>query len=153
MEHYNALTKNDSVSLDKWIKSVDIKLIKFDELVSLDGHSYLKRYSPLIIEVRNNSDADLGIILISVIRTNSKVGNDNRFSVPMNTSGLKPGSKAWYKLFVFDPFATKFKDIHIRLTNTQDWADRPIGPESLQKAAKFTKKLKWYHRYLKDGLM
>lgn len=145
MRHFTALKSDDKETLKKLTSSVKLKLLNFDELVAINEPKYLKRYNPLIIEIENQTDETLGTLLITVIRTESKIGDDNRWTIPLDTQGLNPNSKSKYKLFAFDPFTEKFEDIKIRLTTAEDWSDRSVTDKWVERAPEFTKKLKWYN--------
>ncbi len=145
MEHLTALKSDDSTALKELLNSVKIRLLKFDDLVAIGEPEYLKRYNPLVVELENNSNEALGTLLVTVIRTNSKIGARNRWTIPLDAHGLKPNSKAKYKLFAFDPFREEFEDINIRLTTSEDWADRSVSDKWAARATDFTKRLKWYN--------
>ncbi|EPR67266.1 hypothetical protein ADICYQ_3821 [Cyclobacterium qasimii M12-11B] len=86
----------------------------------------------------------MATILISVIRTNSKIGKDNRWTIPLDTQKLKQNSKAKFKLYAFDPFNEKFEDIKIRLTTAKDWSDRSVSEKWFERATEFTRRCKWH---------
>lgn len=145
MKHLIALKSDDKTTLNKLKSSVKLRLLKFDELVAIKEPKYLKRYNPLTIQIENNSNETLGTLLVSVIRTKSKIGDDNRWTIPLNTYGLKPGANRKYKLLAFDPFREKFEDIVIRLTTAEDWSDRSVTDKWVERSTEFTKRLKWYN--------
>jgi hypothetical protein len=145
MGHLEALKSGDTVTLKNLSDTVTIELIKYKDLVAIGTPDYLKRYNPLYLSVKNNSDNDLGLLLVTVCRVNSKIGSDNRCTIPLNLYGLKPNSKAKYQLLAFDPFNKKFGNIEVRLTTIEDWADRSINEIFIGRATEFSKRLKWYN--------
>lgn len=148
MEHFDALKTGNKIELEKILKNVSIKLIKYNKLVSLKEPHYLKRYNPLYIAVENRSDEIINLLLISVYRKNSKIEKDNVYTFPLWTFDLLPNSKANYRLYAFDPFNEKFNGIEVHLTNIEDWMHRPIGGEIMKKPYENSKKLTWWENLL-----
>ena len=145
MEHHETLKSVNIEELAKLLNSVTIELTKYEELVSIEEPHYLKRYNPLYISVENTSDTTIELLLLTVVRNNSKIGSDNRCTIPLKTFGLKPNSKAKYRLLAFDPFREIFDGIEIRLTTLEDWATRSVVDKWIGRAPEFSKKLKWYN--------
>ncbi len=145
MEHLEALRSGKSDPVNKLVKDVPIKLIKYRELVSIEEPRYLKRFNPIYFSVENNSNNTIELLLLTVIRKNSIIGKDNRATIPLKTFGLQPNAKANYRLYAFDPFNQKFKGIEIHLTTLDDWSMWPVVDKWIGRAPEFSKKLKWYN--------
>jgi hypothetical protein len=140
------IKSNRQTELETFISLVTVQLLSFDrELVPLPNSTgklkWIPRCNKLEIEITNKSSEIIDNLLLTVFRTNSKIGEDNFDTVPIKTYNLQSNSKGKYEIIVFDPFNEKFEEIEVRISTKEDWEKRKKNKEWLNRASDFSKRI------------
>ena len=140
------IRSNRQYELEKFISLVKVQLLSYDKeripYPNASGKfSWIPRCNKVIIEINNNSDEIIEDILLTVIRNNSKIGNDNFDTIPIKTYQLLPKSKGKYEIIVFDAFNEKFEGMDIRISTKDDWEKRKKVDNLLNRASEFSKRI------------
>lgn len=139
------IRSNRLSELEQFLDQVVVRLISFDKklvpLPKAEGKfSWIPRCNRLFIEITNGSRYTIEDLLLTVYRTNSKIGKDNLETVPIKTYGLLPGATGKYEIIVFDPFNEKFEGIKVRIATKEDWEQRELGEKWLIRAEDLSKR-------------
>jgi hypothetical protein len=135
------MKKKLEIQIQDYNGEVKIRVVSFDkDLIKLNADDFLPRYNRIIALIENQTSDIIEDLLLTVTRTNSLIGNDNFWYLPIKTYRLQQGQIGKYELLAFDPFNEKFENIELRLTTTDDWQKRKVGEVWINRASEFSKR-------------
>ena len=140
------IRSNRQSELEKFISLVEVQLLSYDKAMipypnSSGKFNWIPRCNKLIIEIKNDSDETIEDILLTVIRLNSKIGNENFDTIPIKTYQLLPKSIGKYEISVFDAFNEKFEGMDIRISTKKKKKKRKKVDNLLNRASEFSKRI------------
>ncbi len=140
--NYKLIIENKEFELNEFFKKVKVTVLSFNrKLVKLYPNEFPPRYNKITISIDNQTDSIIEDLLLTIIRTGSKIGEDNFDILPIKTYGLKSNQKAKYEIKAFDPFNEKFDKIQIRLSTIDDWNERKKSDSLIKRAEEFSKRI------------
>ena len=152
------LIKSNKIDeLEKFLDQVTVRFLSYDKklipLPNSEGKfAWMPRCNKVLVEVTNKSNKVLEDLLLTVYRTNSKIGQDNFDTVPIKTYCLLPGTSAKYEIIVFDPFNEKFDDIELWIATKEDWDQRTKVDKWINRAGDFSKRKNGFINRMKNKI-
>lgn len=103
--------------------SFSVSLLTFDRaLVRPPGREadFLPRYNRIRLRLEKRQEVLLGMLTLSVFRTGSEIGAQNREFITIDVSQLEKGKPVEVEAFVFDPFNLPFDAMQVTVDDPID---------------------------------